>query len=68
MDARRETEAVRLAWSVEEAAVLIGISRRKMFDLVRYREVRSIKIGGRRLIRHVDLEQFLADLASKEAA
>ena len=67
MDGRATTESMRLAWSVDEAAELIGISRRKMFDLVRYKEVRSIKVGGRRLIRHVDLERYLADLAEAVA-
>jgi excisionase family DNA binding protein len=53
---------IRLAWSVDEAAHIIGISERKMYDIVRSREIQSIKLGGRRLIRHVDIEQFLAEL------
>ncbi len=53
----------RLAWSVAEAAEIIGISQRKMFDLIRDGSVHSIKVGGRRLIRHVDLERFVDGLA-----
>ncbi len=46
-----------------EAAEIIGISQRKMFDLIRDGSVHSIKVGGRRLIRHIDLERFVDGLA-----
>ena len=53
--------ASRLAYSVDEAAALIGISRRSIYELLRSHQLGSIKIGSRRLIRHSDLERFLDD-------
>ncbi|MCP4964525.1 MAG: helix-turn-helix domain-containing protein [bacterium] len=49
----------RLAWNVDEAAALIGISRRHPYELLGSGELRSIKIGSRRLVRQSDLEQFI---------
>ena len=52
----------RMAWSVDEAASLIGISRRLLYELLRSGQLRSVKIGSRRLIRQQDLERFLEEL------
>ncbi len=52
----------KLAYSVEEAADLIGISRRTIYELIRTGDLGSVKIGTRRLIRKTDLTQFLDDL------
>ena len=52
----------RLAYSVEEAGRMIGISKRMLYELIRTGERRSVKIRTRRLVRHVDLDRFLASL------
>jgi excisionase family DNA binding protein len=51
---------VRLAYSVPEVAKLIGISKSKIWELIRSGELGSIKICGRRVVRHSDLLALLA--------
>jgi excisionase family DNA binding protein len=51
--------AERLAYSVDEAASLTGLSRDLLYDQMRSGNLRYIKIGRRRLITRQDLEQFL---------
>lgn len=52
----------RLTYSVAEAAQAVGISRRTIYELLRSRQLASIKIGSRRLIRSEELVRFLAEL------
>ena len=52
----------RLTYSVVEAAAVLGISRRSVYELLGSGSLRSVKIGNRRLIRHADLERFVAEL------
>jgi excisionase family DNA binding protein len=56
----------RLALSIPDAAKAAGISRSKLYELIEDKELRSLKIGGRRLIMRSDLEAFLE--AAREAA
>ena len=53
----------RLAYSVDEAARITGLSRDLLYDEMRRGNLASIKIGRRRLITRQHLEQFL-DIAS----
>ncbi len=50
----------RLAYSPEEAAELLGISRELVHDLLRTGQLGSVKAGRRRLIGKGHLEAFLA--------
>jgi excisionase family DNA binding protein len=50
----------RLAYSPEEAAELLGISRELVHDLLRTGQLGSVKAGRRRLIGKRHLEAFLA--------
>jgi excisionase family DNA binding protein len=50
----------RLAYSPEEAAEALGISRHLMYDLLRTGQLRSRKAGNRRLIGLRQIEAFLA--------
>jgi excisionase family DNA binding protein len=52
--------AERLAYSPEEAAELLGISRELIHDLLRTGQIGSVKAGRRRLIGKHHLEAFLA--------
>lgn len=52
----------KLAFSVEEAADIIGISRRTIYELIRTGDLGSVKIGSRRLIRQSDITRFLDGL------
>lgn len=49
----------RLALSVEEAARLISVGRSTMFALIQSGAVRSVRVGARRLVPTLALEEFL---------
>ena len=51
--------AERLAYSPDEAAELLGISRELVHDLLRTGQLGSVKAGRRRLIGKHHLEEFL---------
>ena len=57
----RNSVAERVAYSPDEAAELLGISRELVHDLLRTRQLGSVKAGRRRLIGKHHLEGFLAD-------
>jgi excisionase family DNA binding protein len=49
----------RLAYSVDEAAHLTGLSRELLYDQMRRGNLSYVKVGRRRLITRQHLEQFL---------
>jgi len=49
----------RLAYSVKDAAAVSSISRSKLYELMKAGFLGSVRIGGRRLIRHSDLMALL---------
>ena len=51
--------AERLAYSVDEAARLTGLSRDLLYDEMRRGNLAYIKVGRRRLITRQHLQQFL---------
>jgi len=55
----REQPADRLAYSVQEVAKALGISRDMVNDLLRTGRLGSIKVGRRRLISRKHLERLL---------
>jgi excisionase family DNA binding protein len=56
----RKALTERLAYSPDEAAELLGISRELVHDLLRTGQLGSVKAGRRRLIGKYHLEAFLA--------
>jgi excisionase family DNA binding protein len=56
----RNAPAERLAYSPDEAAELLGISRELVHDLLRTGQLGSVKAGRRRLIGKHHLDEFLA--------
>ena len=56
----RDAFAGRRAYSPDEAAELLGISRELVHDLLRTGQLGSVKAGRRRLIAKHHLEAFLA--------
>jgi excisionase family DNA binding protein len=56
--------AGRLAYSVDEAARLTGLSRDLLYDQMRQGNLAYLKIGRRRLITRQHLEQFLGITSS----
>ena len=51
--------AERLAYSVDEAAQITGLSRDLLYDQMRHGNLNYLKVGRRRLITRQHLEQFL---------
>jgi excisionase family DNA binding protein len=59
---------MRLLYSVEEAAQLLGIGRTFMFELVATGQVDSLKIGKRRKVPRQALHEYIARLKDEQAA
>jgi excisionase family DNA binding protein len=57
---------VRLLYSVEEAAELLGIGRTFMFELVATGQVESLKIGRRRKIPGHALSEYIERLKAEQ--
>jgi excisionase family DNA binding protein len=49
----------RLAYGITDAAFVSGISRSKLYELLKSGALPSVKIGARRLIRTRDLAELL---------
>jgi excisionase family DNA binding protein len=62
--ALRKNQTERLAYSVDEAARLTGLSRDLLYDQMRYGNLAYVKVGRRRLITRHHLQQFLGDVSS----
>ncbi|WP_187365937.1 helix-turn-helix domain-containing protein [Trebonia kvetii] len=60
--------AERLAYSVDEAAALTGLSRDLLYDEMRRGHLAYLKIGRRRIITRQHLEQFLAITPKPQAS
>ncbi len=54
--------------NIPEVAESLGVSVRTVWRLVGDGELPSCRIGGRTVVRVVDLEKFLADLAGATGA
>jgi excisionase family DNA binding protein len=54
----------RLAYSVDEAAQITGLSRDLLYDQMRNGRLAYIKVGRRRIITRQHLEAFLTQAAS----
>jgi len=62
LDGKQEPDsAERLAYSVDEAARLTGLSRDLLYDQMRCGNLSYVKVGRRRLITRQHLQQFLGD-------
>lgn len=60
MDRGGSTEVIRLTLSVEEAAILLGISRALAYNLVRRGELPSLQLGRRVVVPRRALEDYVA--------
>jgi excisionase family DNA binding protein len=63
-DKSRDPPAGRLAYSVDEAAAITGLSRDLLYDQMRAGKLAYLKIGRRRIITRQHLEAFLIRAAS----
>ena len=58
------TELTKLAYRIDEAVKVTGLGRTFLYERMALGELKSIKIGGRRLILHTDLVVFLNGFGS----
>jgi excisionase family DNA binding protein len=59
-----ERQADRLAYSVEEAAQITGLSRDLLYDQMRAGKLAYLKVGRRRIITRQHLDAFLTQQVS----
>ena len=52
------------AIAIPQACERIGLSRSTLYELLNQRQIPSIKVGRRRLVRIEDLDRWLASLPS----
>ena len=65
LEANPMTEVETLLVNVEQAAEALGIRRSTAWELVRRGELRSVKIGARRLVPVDGLREYAASLVQK---
>ncbi|MGC4940498.1 helix-turn-helix domain-containing protein [Kribbella sp. DT2] len=61
-------DADRLLITTEEAAARLGIHRSTLYDLIRTKKLKTLKIGSRRLVRVAALEEAIELLEQEETA
>ena len=57
----------RLLYRISEAAVALGLSKAKVYELINSGAIEAVRIDGARRIRAAELEAFVASLG-KDAA
>ncbi|MGH3798045.1 MAG: helix-turn-helix domain-containing protein [Pseudonocardiaceae bacterium] len=63
----RETVG-KLAYSTDDAAATLSIGRTALFELLRRKEISSVKIGRRRVIPAASLEAYMNRLITEQTA
>ncbi|MCC6685410.1 MAG: helix-turn-helix domain-containing protein [Fimbriimonadaceae bacterium] len=58
----------KLAYTIDEAAELLSLSRAKLYRLIDTCEIGSVLIGRSRRITHSQLEEFLRRLEAQDVA
>jgi len=58
------TGSMKLAYRIDEAVKATGLGRTFLYERIARGELKSIKVGGRRLILHSDLVEFLTNFNS----
>ena len=56
----------KIAYRIDEAVKATGLGRTFLYERMASGELKSIKVGGRRLIRVVDLVDFLENAATQQ--
>ncbi|HVO04726.1 MAG TPA: hypothetical protein VMT54_21195 [Candidatus Cybelea sp.] len=65
--ANEPTKSERIAWSPKDWGAAIGVSHTTVYQLIADQKVRSVKLGGKRLITTPPVE-FIASLTQPQAA
>lgn len=63
----RDATVPKRAITIDEACTSLSIGRTVLFDLLRRNEITSVKVGRRRLIPAVSLDEYLARLVAEQA-
>ena len=66
MDSLASNLADKIALRIPEAAYISGLSRSTLYALMGEGKLRSVKVGGRRLILRTDLEAYFAQLRREQ--
>jgi excisionase family DNA binding protein len=62
LERHRAERSERLAYSVDEMAVLTGCGRDKIYQAIRERKLVAVKLGRRTLVTVAAAQRFLEDL------
>ena len=66
MDSLASDLTNKIALRIPEAAHASGLSRSTLYALMGEGKLRSVKVGGRRLILRIDLEAYFAQLRQEQ--
>ncbi|MEM9654350.1 MAG: helix-turn-helix domain-containing protein [Actinomycetota bacterium] len=55
-----------MLFSVDQAATVLGIGRTNVYALIGRGELRSVKVGGRRLVPRIALEAFVTQMLGSD--
>ena len=58
---QNKEHTARLALSVAEAAYALSTSRQHLYSLFKKRELKSFKLGRRRLVRLSEIERYITE-------
>lgn len=61
----RKIDRPKLTYSVPEAAEILGVSKSKMYELVKIQGFPTLKIGGRLLVSVKGLERWIEEKAAE---
>jgi excisionase family DNA binding protein len=65
LDRESTGDGARLAYSVNQAARAFGLSKSMIYDQLRSRRLRSVRVGKRRIITRQQIDAWLAGLPSE---
>jgi len=62
----KETLMTKMLLTPDEAAEVLGVSRSKLYELLRERQVASVKVGGLRRVTMTALNDFVESLTGND--
>lgn len=54
-------------FSIEQAAALLGVGRTYLYGLISERKIKTVRLGRRRLIPGLALQEYMTELAKTAA-
>ena len=63
--AEHDRATAAMAYGMNDAAALLGVSRWTLYELLRRGEIRSFKVAGRRLVSAQAIVDFISDAESE---